>query len=93
MSRSHFQRIVIAVAKPASKAVAIHVALVGDRPVIGEGVTVCPFVPSQRYSPVVIPRVQPGQRFGCGKTEKRVAVLDGVHDSQSGYDDLPRSES
>jgi hypothetical protein len=89
MSRSHFHRIVIAVAKPASRAVAIHVALGKQR----SAYRYERYVPRLCYPPIVIPRVQTSEGFRSMEPEQRVAVLDGVDGGESRDDDLPWCEA
>jgi hypothetical protein len=91
MSRSHFHLIVIAVAKPASSAVTIHVAL--RSPTLSSAPP--PFSPSKSKcdAPVIVPRVEPRERFGRLQAEEGVAVLDGVDEGEGRDDDLPWSEA
>lgn len=102
MSRSHFQRIDMAVANPASSAVTIHVALRAGvfaevnsaelwclRGSIG-GSDVCARDGTRRDGPVKIARVESCERFRCLQPEEDVSVPDCIEQGAGSEDDLPR---
>jgi hypothetical protein len=102
MSLSHFQRIDMAVANPASRAVTIHVALRAS--VFSEisstrgwclhgsigGSDACARAGRARDGPVKVARVESCERFGCLQPEEDVSVPDCVEEGASSEDDLPR---